>query len=157
MLLITFTSKEVMNTAIDFSTKNKLPLWIIGLFAPLLFVFQKIKKWFGGLFQGGTQEEIREENESIKEDLKKLRLDVNNLNEWRRDAIQNEINRINVLKQNLEPLENRNTRLSEQIKSLSGKPASELISELTDEEIQKEIEKRNARIGIRKGELQRID
>lgn len=157
MLLITYTSDEVMASAMDFATETKLPLWIVGLFAPILFLFQKIKKWFGGLFQGGTEQAISDENESIKSDLAKLREEVNNLNEWRRDALNNEIKKIDAIKKNLDPLESRDEILKDKIRELSKRSTDEILSDMTDEEIQDEIEKRNASLGIKKGQLRRID
>jgi cell division protein FtsB len=156
MLLITFLVPSVKEYAKDVSQNSKLPLWIVGLFAPIAYVFQRLKNWLTNLLgTGKTEKVIREENEAIKAEMTRLRQEVQALDEWRRESVHREITEINSLRQTLASMEGRSHGLNQRIKTLAETPASELIKDMTDEEIEREIERRNREMGIEEGELRR--
>lgn len=157
MLLITFLVPDVKVYAQQFSQKHNIPLWIVGLFAPIAYFFQRLKEWLSGLLgEGKTEKEIRDENEAIKAEMEELRKEVQTLDEWRRENIHREITEITSLRQTLSSMEGRSQALSRQIQTLSETPAMDLLKDMTDEEIEQEIERRNRVKGITKGQLRRI-
>ncbi len=157
MLLITFLVPNVKEFASEFSEKHNISLWIVGLFAPIAYVFKRLKDFLSGILgTGKTEKEIEEENEAIKAEIARLRQEVLSLDEWRRESIHQEITEINSLQQRLESMEGRSGTLRQQIETLSETPAMDLIKDMTDEEIAREIERRNLSIGIKKGTLRRI-
>jgi hypothetical protein len=157
MLLITFLVPSVKEFAKEFSEKHNIELWIVGLFAPIVYAFRNLKEWLTNLLGAGkTEREIGEENEKIKAEMQRLREEVQELDEWRRESIHREITEINSLRQTLASMEGRSEILSERIQTLSETPAMELLQDMADEEIEQEIERRNKLKGIDRGQLQRI-
>jgi cell division protein FtsB len=157
MLLITFLVPDVKAFAKSFAAKHSLPLWIVGFLAPIAYALKRLKEWLSNfLGVGKTEREIREENEAIKTEIKKLRQEVQDLDEWRRESIHHEMTEIGYLRQTLSSMEGRSHMLAERIRTLSETPAEDLLKYMTDKEIEKEIERRNAMKGIAEGGLRPI-
>jgi hypothetical protein len=119
MLLLTYSSPAIKEFAQGLSVSSKLPLWLVGLAAPILFVFNRLGKLLGGLFgEGQTERSIREKNEAIKAKLDEVEQNVQRLDEWRRGEVEPRIRRIDALQQSIAGMEGRATAIAESLPAL---------------------------------------
>lgn len=115
MLLITIYIPDVKAFAKSISLDGKLPFWLVGLAAPILFVLDKIKKFLGGLFQGGTEKEISKENEKIKAEMIELRKSVDDIEQRRRESVDPILATVARQKQTATVLERQATAIDSEI------------------------------------------
>lgn len=119
MLLLTYSSPAIKEFAQGLSVSSKLPLWLVGLAAPILFVFDRIGKLLGGLFGAGpTERGIRETNEEIKAKLAQVEREVADLHQWRTTQIEPHMARIAQLQQDIGGMETRAGALRERVPAL---------------------------------------
>ena len=117
MILITYLNPEIKKFASGVADRNNLPLWFVGLAAPILYVVQRIKNFFSGLLRGSTEKSIAEENESIKNDMAKLRQDVDRLDEWRLTGIDKQMVEAETFRTNIGNMKQRASTIKEQIRN----------------------------------------
>jgi peptidoglycan hydrolase CwlO-like protein len=99
---------------------SKVPWWIAGLLAPIVFVFKKIGEGFQRLLgTGATEEEIAQKNQAIEAKLAQLENDVRQLDEWRKTEIEQRTKRIDELNQNIQSMEGRAGVLDQSISGLT--------------------------------------
>lgn len=95
MLLVTLLVPEVRAFASRLASTSGLPIWLVGLAAPILFALQKLGGLLGGVFgDSATERDIRARNEAIRTRLDAVERDVRRLDEWRQSAIGEERRRI---------------------------------------------------------------
>ncbi|MBI1807063.1 MAG: hypothetical protein HYR76_08455 [Ignavibacteria bacterium] len=118
MLAITLLVPGVKDFAVKLARENNLPLWLVGFAAPILYLWEKVKSVFSNLLgDGSTEKAITKENEDIKAELEKLRQQVRDLDEWRRESIHREITEINRLQEKVSSLEERSRTVDTQIQT----------------------------------------
>lgn len=126
MLLLTYSSPAIKEFAQGLSASSKLPLWLVGLAAPILFVFNRIGKFFSGLFgEGSTERGIREKNEAIKAKLDEVERSVQQLDEWRRTQIEPRMARIAQLEQGIGAMEGRAAAIADSLPALEQQEAEQ--------------------------------
>ncbi len=120
MLLLTYVSPGIKAFATDLSKQSHLPIWLVGLAAPILFFFNKLGGFLNGLFgEGETERSIREKNDEIKAKLDEVERSVQQLDEWRRSEIEPRLRRIDELQQNIGSMEGRATAIAESLPGLA--------------------------------------
>ncbi|OLB13913.1 MAG: hypothetical protein AUH07_05500 [Gemmatimonadetes bacterium 13_2_20CM_70_9] len=119
MLLLTYVSPGIKAFATDLSKQSHLPIWLVGLAAPILFFFNKLGGFLNGLFgEGETERSIREKNDEIKAKLDEVERSVQQLDEWRRSEIEPRLRRIDELQQNIGSMEGHAATLTERLQGL---------------------------------------
>lgn len=58
---------------------GRLPLWLAGLAAPIVYVVKKLFGWLGGAGGNRTEQDVRAEQERLKAELARLRAEVADL------------------------------------------------------------------------------
>ncbi len=153
MILLTFLVPDIKTFASGFAASKDLPLWIVGLFAPILYLFIKIKD---GLLQftgeSETEKEIRKVNEQIKQEISQLRQDVGVMDRWMRENVGEELRHIERLNERMAGLQQRRDRIEARIAEIEGASAQDFLANMTDEEIENEFQKRLAEKGLVEGE-----
>ncbi len=119
MLVITFTIPDVARYAKDLAGKNKLPVWIVGLFAPIAYVFRMFSEWLNKLLgTSSTEQSIQDRNEELKVKVKSLEDEVNKLDEWRRTEIDKRKSDIDRFNANIASMDQRAGAIDAQIQDL---------------------------------------
>jgi uncharacterized protein involved in cysteine biosynthesis len=112
MLLISWLVPDVNKYVHDYSGAKKLPIWLVGLFGPIAYLFNKIGKMFGGIFGTNvTEKQIEEKAQQVEDDRKKIWTEIDNLIAWRRDTINKEITEIDGLNKKISALQERSDTL----------------------------------------------
>lgn len=132
MLLITWLVPDVRELARTLSVSSKLPMWLVGLAAPILFLFKKLGGLFGGLLgDSATERDIRTRNEEIKAKLDGLERDVRQLDEWRRTEIGQRRLQVADLDQHVAGMRTRAQAMDQDIATLIAR-RDQLESEMQD-------------------------
>ena len=119
MLLLTYVSPSIKQYATELSVGSRLPLWIVGLAAPILLLFQKIGNVLGNIFgETNTEKEVRESNEAIKARLAQVETDVKRIDDWRARELAPLYSRIEALDQEDARLRGRRAALREPLTDL---------------------------------------
>ncbi len=119
MLLITYLNPGVNSFALGLAKGSRLPLWLVGLAAPILYVFKGLANLLGSLVgEGATEKTIREKNEAISARLDGLERDVRQLDEWRTREIATRMDAIQQRENQIAPLEARAKSLDQSIAAL---------------------------------------
>lgn len=119
MLLLTYISPDIKQYATQLSAGGRLPLWIVGLLAPILFAFQKLGDLVRGIFgESGTEKRIRESNESIKVRLAEVEGNVRRIDEWRAREVESRLGRITAWEADVASMRGREAVLDDQISGL---------------------------------------
>lgn len=119
MLLITYLNPGVKSFALGLAKASNLPLWLIGLAAPILYAFKGLANLLGGLVgEGATEKAIREKNEAISARLDGLEQDVKKLDDWRTREIAARMDAIQERERQIAPLEARARSLDQSIAGL---------------------------------------
>ena len=113
MLLLTYVSPSIKQYATGLSAGSRLPLWLVGLAAPILLLFQKIGDVVRGIFgESGTEKEVRESNDAIKARLAQVETDVQRIDDWRARELASRFSRIDALEQEDARLRERRAALN---------------------------------------------
>ncbi|MCU0428174.1 MAG: DUF3450 domain-containing protein [Candidatus Kapabacteria bacterium] len=156
MLAITWFVPQVRDFAQNFSDKRKVAFWIVGLFAPVLFAFKGLSEWLSGWFRGilptGTNAELQRlqaSNDAIKAQLAALQSSVAELDAKRTSALQAEMAKINTFQAQIQPLLECITMIDANIQDLQKKPSEWFTRAMSDEDVKRELARREAAAGIR--------
>jgi len=112
LIALTYFVPDIKSLAVTMKGTSNVPLWIVGLAAPLVYGFKKITAGLGSLFTGSTESAISTENESIKKEIAALRDDVRRNDEWRQMAMASQLREITLLQQHLQILESQDATLA---------------------------------------------
>ncbi len=124
MLLLTYVSPGIKTFASGLSKQSHLPIWLVGLAAPILFFFNKLGGFLSGLFgEGSTERSIRDRNDEIKAKLDEVERSVQQLDEWRRNQIEPRLRRIDELQQNIGSMEGRAATFTDRLRGLDEEEA----------------------------------
>jgi hypothetical protein len=119
MVLITYLNPSIKGFASALAKGSSLPLWLVGLAAPILYVFKGLANLLGGLVgEGPTEKTIREKNEAISARLEGLERSVKQLDEWRTREIATRMDAIQAREKQIAPLESRARNLDQSIDDL---------------------------------------
>jgi len=135
MVLLTYLVPDIKSFAQGFAAQKDLPLWIVALFAPVLFLIKKIGQFFKSFIgESKTERNIREVNEEIKAEMKKIREQVNNLDAWLKEKISEEMRHIDNLNSRIAILQGQRAIISEKIDTLEGTDPMDLIADKSEED-----------------------
>ncbi len=158
MLLLTYFVPEIKTFAEGLADQKDLPLWIVALFAPVLFLLKRIGDFFKGFIgESKTEREIRELNEQIKAEMKEIRQQVNGLDSWLKEKINEEMQHIQKLNARIAILQGERAAISEKIEQVEEMDASELVEGLTEEQQDELIDKFLSSRGLNVKEAELID
>ena len=119
MMLITFLVPDINRFASALAAKNKLPIWLVGLASPILYVLAKFKDMLGALMgESDTEKDIRAKNEDIKAQLAQLEKSVQSLDAWRKDEIDRRMKQIDAINTTVTSMEGREKVLDQSIGGL---------------------------------------
>ncbi len=119
MLLITFVTPAIKSFAGDLAKSSKLPIWIVGLAAPILFFFNRLGRFLNVLFgAGSTERSIRDTNEQLKAKLDEVEQSVQRLDAWRRGEIEPRLRRIDELQGTVAAMQGRAADLAAGVPSM---------------------------------------
>jgi uncharacterized protein (DUF2164 family) len=125
MLLLTFISPDIRAFATDLSKQTNVPIWLVGLAAPILFVFNRLGRFLSGLFgEGATGRSIRDANEAIKTKLDDVEHSIDRLDRWRRNEIEPRLRWIDQQQEAVGALEGRATDLAAGVPGLLDEQAA---------------------------------
>jgi TolA-binding protein len=133
MLVITFLSPDIKSFASDLAMKHHLPLWLVGLAAPILYAFKGLGNLLGG--EGGTEKRIKETNQAIEKRLAGLETDVQRLDSWRSQEIERRMQKVNAFEGNVATMESREKQLDQTISGLSQRSAQAQRTMLVDPDL----------------------
>lgn len=140
MVLITYFVPQVKAVGEELKISTKLPLWIVGLFAPIIFLFRKIGGAFSGLFGGGaTEESIRAENEAIKVEREKLVEEVRKLDEWRNRELELQRAEITAFEKKISSLRTEAQAIDTQFQQIMATAPDKFAEHLSKEELLKRL------------------
>lgn len=84
--ILTYFNPTIRSAALALSQSSHLPIWLAGLLAPFLVLFKKF--WPESSSANGELEQIRQENERLKEEQNVLRRSVESLVAWRNQELE---------------------------------------------------------------------
>lgn len=149
MVLITYLVPEVKEYAKGIAHDSKLPIWLVGLFAPILYLLKIVSDWFKGMFGPGTTEkEIAKENEAIKAEREKLLEEVRRLDEWRTRELALQRNEIAALEQKIADLRGEAANIDAQFAQLMVKAPETFTEKMSKEELQEQLIRVGQQLGI---------
>lgn len=125
--LISAWNPQVKTLAVQMATSSHLPLWLMGLAAPIVFVF---KKFFGN----GSSEKLdslENDNRNLKAEQARLRQEVAGLNSWRDQELAKQRAEIARLQGDLDALRSRIEGVNGKIATLQATPLDEIGASMT--------------------------
>lgn len=133
LMLITFLVPDITKYASALAGKSKLPIWLVGLAAPILYVINRLKDMLGGLIgESASERDIREKNEAIKAKLAELEKNVQGLDEWRRSEIARQMKKIDEFTTSIASMEGREKGIDKSIDELTER-REQLSTAITEE------------------------
>ncbi len=122
--------------------ENKVPFWLIGLLAPILYLFRSIGKGISKILpSSGEENEIKNENARITEELSKINSEVERLDIWRKREIDIQMKEIERLKLSIRILTEASRNLDSSIESLREKDPSSFTEGMSNKEVFDELDK----------------
>jgi hypothetical protein len=116
MLVVTYLTPDIKSFASDLATEHHLPLWVVGLAAPILYIFKGLGSLLVG--EGGTEKHVRETNQAIEERLAGLENNVQRLDQWRTQEIDRRMQKVNEFEGAATSMESREGQLDQTISGL---------------------------------------
>jgi septal ring factor EnvC (AmiA/AmiB activator) len=126
----TAMNPQIQALAVKMAADSHLPIWLVGLAAPIVFVFKK----FFGAGSSDKLDAIERENEKLKTEQTKLRQEVSALNGWRDQELSRQRAEIARLQNDLDALRSRIAGVDGQIAALQGASLDEIGHGMTDEQ-----------------------
>jgi flagellar motility protein MotE (MotC chaperone) len=124
MVLITYTVPGIKEFAVKTAADKKLPLWVVGLFAPIVYLFKRLGEMLSNLVGSSpTEDNIRAKNEEIKAKLDGLEKDVRRLDDWRQNEVEKKLQEVARLNQQLSGMQGRAGQLDRQVDALEAERA----------------------------------
>lgn len=123
MLLITYLSPGIKAYALKISTDRHLPLFIVGLFAPIVLLWQKFVDAIGKFLKGETAADIENTNRELQSRLDKIEQEVRNIDEWRRKEIDAHREEIEALKKSIAEISSQKAAIQQAIAQTEATPA----------------------------------
>lgn len=131
LLLISWQIPDVNRIAKDLSQVSDLPYWIAGLAAPIVYLYRKLTGSIGNLFASGATKKV-EAIETSREDLRK---EVDELLQWRRDTLRQEIQSMQAVRLEMDGLRSRLSVVQSEMDVVRSRPLAEDAAKITQKEI----------------------
>ncbi len=149
MYILSNNVPQIKDVANELVAKQKLPIWLVGLLAPIIYFFKSISKGFSGLFSSNGQEEkIEKENDRILKELEMIKNDISRIDSWRKEEIEREIAKIELLRKDLLFMDSRYTKIKNEFALLEGKSLKDYLKDKSDEEYEEWRARRDKELGI---------
>ena len=102
MYLLTDNIPQIKDTANQLASNNKMPIWLIGLLAPIIYFFKSIWKGITNILPvKGEEDAIKKENERIQKELERINNEVTRIDQWRTKEIDIQMKEIERLRQSI--------------------------------------------------------
>ena len=106
MLVLTYAIPALRTFAVAFAAEKKLPLWLVGLAGPILYLVSRGRDALAGLLGPSTTEQsIHETNEAIKQRIDQLQTQVRELDSWRQTEINRRMNQVQTFETQVSALQ----------------------------------------------------
>ncbi len=116
--------------------KSNVPIWLVGLLAPILYAFKSLGGWRSKLFPiSGEEKRIAEENEKIKKDLADIEAKVAGIVQWRDTELAAKLKEIDAIKDDIASKNESLKAIDAEIIRLKAMKPSEFSAGLSDEEV----------------------
>lgn len=130
MLLLTFRIPEIRAFASSLASNKHLPLWFVGLFSPIVYLFKNMGDW---VISSGTRDGgVIGRNQQIQTEQERIRRDLDSLLDWRSRMLQQEYESANRLKSEITLMEKQLASLGSQIRNIQSKSVEEFASSMSD-------------------------
>ena len=123
MVLLTYLSPEIKAYALKIATDRHLPLFIVGLFAPIAFLWKKFVDAIGNFLQGGTAADIENTNRQLQSRLDRIEQEVKGIDEWRKREIDAHREEIDALKKSIAEMSSKKAAIEQTIAQTEATPA----------------------------------
>jgi len=101
MILITYLSPGVKAYAEKIATDRHLPLIIVGLFAPIMKLWQGFTQAISRFFEGENITDIEKKNQELEARLGTVEQKVGDINQWRTTEIAAQRQQIDALNKSI--------------------------------------------------------
>lgn len=135
LLLLSWFVPELKSLAKDLSNQKDLPFWIAGLAAPIVYVYRRFTSGIGKLFASGATQQVQ----AISTSRDDLRKEVDELLQWRRDTLRQEIQSLHATRAELDSVRKELNQVQSEIDALRKKPISEIVDTITDDELDRPL------------------
>ncbi|MBK8804982.1 MAG: hypothetical protein IPN71_23505 [Fibrobacteres bacterium] len=131
LLLLSWFVPELKSMADEISSAGDLPYWIAGLAAPLVYLYRRIIEGIGKLFNSGTNQKVEDISHS-REDLRK---EVDELLQWRRDTLRQEIQSMQATRAEMDSLRAKLSQVQTQMEAVKSLSLDQKASTVTDRQL----------------------
>lgn len=132
MILLTLRIPEIKALASSIAASKHLPIWIVGLFAPLIYLFQKAGDWIKSFNSGKSGVITR--NKQIEAEQERIRRELDSLLDWRSRMLQQEYEAVTRLKTDITRMESQLASLGSQIRKIQNTPVEEIAASMSEQE-----------------------
>jgi len=131
--LVTFRNPQILALAGNMAIESHLPLWLVGLAAPLVFVWKRL---FGDSSGAGAKlDALEKDNNQLKQEQVKLRQDVANLNASRDQELTRQLQEISRLQASIDSLNSKISENDDKLVAAVSKPVSNYAAGLDPQQI----------------------
>lgn len=131
LLLISWLVPDVNKIAKDLSQSGDLPYWIAGLAAPIVYLYRKLTGSIGKWFESGATKKV----EAIEASRADVRKEVDELLQWRRDTLRQEIQSMQAVRLEMDSLRTRLSVVQSEMEVVRSRPLAEDAAKITQKEI----------------------
>ncbi len=118
LFALTYSIPQIKEVAGELAA-NKVPFWLIGLLAPILYLFRNIGKGLTNILPvSGEEDNIKKENERISKELERINAEVERLDSWRKREIDIQMKEIDRLKTSIQMLTEASKALDSNIEKI---------------------------------------
>ncbi|HNY29725.1 MAG TPA: hypothetical protein PKO15_02460 [Fibrobacteria bacterium] len=135
LLLLSWFVPDLRDLAKDLADQNDLPFWVAGMVAPIVYVFRRFRDGIGSLFASGASRKV----DAISDARDDLRKEVDELLQWRRDTLRQEIQSMQATRAEMESVRAQLTQVQNEIQAVKSRPLGELANDVTDDELNRPL------------------
>lgn len=133
MLLLTYAIPDIRKFAAGMAEGWHLPLFVVGLLAPILYVFNRIGKWLGSLVSSSSEQAIEDKNRELEIRFARLERDVSDIKARRDEETRAFQKRIDALDAKLADQLSTLQAARDEVARIQATPASEFGPQTPDE------------------------
>ncbi|QQS06316.1 MAG: hypothetical protein IPK50_05330 [Fibrobacterota bacterium] len=130
LLLLSWFVPELKSLAKDISMDGDLPIWIAGLAAPIVYVYRRFTEGIGKLFSSGASQKV----EAISSSREDLRKEVDELLQWRRDTLRQEIQSMQATRAEMDSLRTRLSQVQTEMEMVKSRTREEKTGAVTEKQ-----------------------
>lgn len=143
--LLTYFNSGMRVQAIALARDSHLPIWLVGLFAPFVYLWKKV---FHSGVPASDLDRVVEENKRLKLEQGQLRQDVKGLVEWREQELAAHRAEIARLEKSIAGLQDRVQGVQQHLTALQNTSLDEFSAQLGEEEKTRGAEEYFKNIGV---------